>query len=69
MPPYVRVLTGVLAAIDAGELRPGDRLPSMAELAAQYEVSVTTVKRALSLLKDRGVVVGVPGLGTYVAED
>jgi GntR family transcriptional regulator len=67
-PPYARVLEGVLAAIDRGDLKPGDKLPSHTALADEYSVSVSTVQRALNLLKDRGVLIGHSGLGIYVAD-
>ena len=38
-------------------------------MSGQYEVSVPTVRKALTLLKDEGLVVGVGGYGTFVSED
>jgi DNA-binding GntR family transcriptional regulator len=54
--------------IDAGELAPGARLPTYAQLADQYQVSVSTAQAALRILRDRGVVEGQQGKGTFVAE-
>lgn len=54
--------------IEAGELRPGDRLPSYVQLREQYRVSNATAARAVFLLKERGYVTGMQGLGVYVAE-
>ena len=53
--------------ITGGELRPGDRLPSIVSLAQQYEVALTTVRKALDTLKADGLVVTSP-MGTFVAE-
>ncbi|MEU7924929.1 winged helix-turn-helix domain-containing protein [Micromonospora sp. NPDC049801] len=54
--------------IAAGELRPGSRLPTYDALAQEYGSARRTVARAVDALKSRGLVVGVPGSGTFVAE-
>lgn len=66
-PLYERVVADVVARIEAGLLKPGERLPSIAALASQHEVGTTTVKTALMMLRERGLVTGVPGKGVYVA--
>ncbi|SNS61027.1 GntR family transcriptional regulator, histidine utilization repressor [Asanoa hainanensis] len=58
----------LLRRIGAGEFRPGERLPTYDELAAEYGSARRTVARAVDALKARGIVVGVQGSGTYVAE-
>lgn len=65
---YQRILDDIAAQIRAGQLRPGDRLPSYEALASTYEVSKSTVRIALMLAAERGLVVGKPGKGTFVAE-
>jgi len=56
------------ARIRAGEYKPGTRLPSYSQLAEIYSVSVATVTRALGLLRDRGLIEGVHGVGVFVRE-
>ncbi|MFG3710803.1 winged helix-turn-helix domain-containing protein [Micromonospora sp. NPDC047730] len=68
-PDYVRVVDGVTGLIKAGELKGGDRLPTYAELAKQYEVSVTTVQTALRILSERGLIEGQQGKGVFVCDD
>ncbi|WP_239097593.1 winged helix-turn-helix domain-containing protein [Asanoa ferruginea] len=58
----------LLRRIGAGEFRRGERLPTYDELAAEYGSARRTVARAIDALKARGIVVGVQGSGTYVAE-
>ena len=58
----------VEAAVAAGALVPGARLPSVRSLAAQLEVSPTTVAAALQDLRRRGVVVSRPRSGVRVAD-
>lgn len=48
--------------------RPGDKLPTHEELAAELPSSRTSVARAISELKKDGLVVGLRGSGVYVAE-
>lgn len=53
---YEQVADQLLAMITAGELKPGDRLPSEAELAADFGVSRTTVREALRILATRNLI-------------
>jgi DNA-binding GntR family transcriptional regulator len=54
--------------IESGKLAPGQQLPSVVTLAAEYELAVPTVRKAITKLKSEGLVTGVPGYGTFVAE-
>jgi GntR family transcriptional regulator, arabinose operon transcriptional repressor len=47
-------------------LREGDRLPTEAQIMAQYGVSRPTVARAFRLLEEEGLVVKSPGVGSFV---
>ena len=53
--------------IDSGSLRPGDRLPTEAQLAAAHGVSRTTVREAVHQLQSRQRVVSRQGSGVFVA--
>jgi len=59
----VRILLGQIAA---GVFRPGDRLPSEAQLCERYGVSPMTVRRVINILVDQGVVIAEQGRGTFV---
>jgi GntR family transcriptional regulator len=50
----------------AGRLGPGERLPSEHELAAEYETSRPTVRRAIAVLRGDGLVVSEQGRGAFV---
>jgi DNA-binding GntR family transcriptional regulator len=67
-PDYLRVVDGITQLIKSGALAPGDKLPTYGQLAEEYKVSVTTTQIALRLLRDRGLIEGHQGKGTYVAE-
>jgi GntR family transcriptional regulator len=62
-----QVAADIETDVDTGALAPDTRLPSEAELAAQYGVARVTVRRALEELRDRGKVVTVHGKGTFVS--
>jgi DNA-binding GntR family transcriptional regulator len=54
--------------IEAGEWLPGEQLPNMRELADQYGVSINTIRKAATALKDAGLVVIYPGYGIFRSE-
>lgn len=66
---YQRVIDAITDQIRSGELSPGDKLPTYAELATNFGVSVSTAQAALRILRINGLVEGHQGKGTYVAED
>jgi GntR family transcriptional regulator len=53
--------------IASGELRPGDRLPSIRSISQEYGVATTTAQKVLEALRDEGLVVTSP-MGTFVAD-
>ncbi len=65
-----RQIAGLLEReINAGQRTAGDRLPTEAELSAQFGVNRHTVRRALEALSARGLVRVEQGRGSFVAED
>lgn len=54
--------------IALGEYPPGTQLPTYAALAGMYDVSPATIAIVIRILRERGVVVGVQGRGTFVPE-
>jgi DNA-binding FadR family transcriptional regulator len=63
-----QIIAAIEARILSGELKPGDRIPSARELREQFDASATPVRDAVNHLKARGVVVGEPGVGVFVAD-
>lgn len=63
---YADVAAHFRALIKAGELAPGDALPSVTEIREQFGVASKTVSRALGLLKSEGLVSSRGALGTVV---
>src|SRR5579883_2319681 len=65
---FERVVEAVKERIAAGELRPGDSLPSVEQLAATHAVGVSSVREALRVLGATGVIRIEHGRGSFVAE-
>jgi DNA-binding GntR family transcriptional regulator len=65
-PAYAQLVRILLGQIAAGVYRPGDRLPSEAQLCERYGVSPMTVRRVINILADQGVVIAEQGRGTFV---
>ena len=67
---YEQVADQLLSMINSGELKPGDRLPSEAELAADFGVSRTTVREALRILATRNLIQTRKGMagGHFIVE-
>ena len=63
---YMRLADHLAARIASGELPADARLPGERDLAAEYGVALGTARRAVEELRDRGLVVTLPGKGTFV---
>lgn len=66
VPIYVQIMKGVLWDIAVGELAPGDKLPSVRDLARDAKVNPNTAQRAYMELERAGVVETLRGQGTFV---
>lgn len=65
-PAYLRIAADLRVLIEDGDLPPGARLPSRAELSRRYGVSDRVAVEAVRVLVAEGLVEGRPGSGTYV---
>ena len=68
VPIYVQIVDQVRHALDVGGLRPGERLPTVRQLAGELAIAPNTIVKAYNELQRRGLVVSRPGVGTVVAE-
>lgn len=66
-PKYQRVTEALAGAIEAGELKPGTKLPPVRDLAWKLDITPGTVARAFKELAARGLVETGVGRGTFVA--
>ena len=65
---YEQIVNQLKNAIVSGELKAGEALPSIRNLAADLSVSVITTKRAYEELENEGLIRSVAGKGFYVCE-
>ncbi len=68
LPLYHQVKTDIRRRIERGEWRPGDNIPSEAELCGHYGASRITIRRAIGDLASEGLLLRISGRGTYVRE-
>ena len=64
-PPYQQIRAAVLAALATGDLRPGDRLPTVRQLAGDLGVAPGTVQRAYAELEEDGALESRGRRGTF----
>ena len=64
---YERIKQHVVKEIDAGLLKPDDRVPSETQLSKTFQASRMTANRALKELTEEGRIVRIQGVGTFVA--
>ncbi|KAF1698209.1 MULTISPECIES: GntR family transcriptional regulator [Pseudoxanthomonas] len=68
-PIYRQLKDRVIAMMLDGILKPGEALPSVRQVAAEYQLNPITVSRAYQELADEGLVEKRRGLGMFVTEE
>ena len=68
-PIYLQIADDIKRRIVIGELHPGDKLPSNADLAVAYTVHPNTVQRIYRQLESEGITFTKRGVGTFLVED
>ena len=69
IPLYKQIVRALSDSIANGTYRPGDKLPTEAELIEQFGVSRITVRSAIKEMEDAGLVERARGKGTFVSPD
>jgi GntR family transcriptional regulator len=64
--PYLQLVQQVKQALRLGWLQPGDKLPTVHEVAEQVAINPNTVLKAYKELEREGLAIGRPGQGTFV---
>ncbi len=65
-PAYRRIAAALEAAVAEGELQAGDQIPAQREVARLVGIDFTTVTRAYALARERGLIEGTTGRGTFI---
>ncbi|MDR1896197.1 MAG: GntR family transcriptional regulator [Prevotellaceae bacterium] len=66
---FLQISDNICNQILEGTLKSGERVPSIRDLAADFEVNSNTVLRAYTILSDVGVIENKRGIGFFVTED
>ncbi|MBR4410291.1 MAG: GntR family transcriptional regulator [Firmicutes bacterium] len=69
MPIYMQIMNRVRGAVASGELAPGERVASVREMAADFEVNPNTMQRALNELERDGLLISERTAGRFVTTD
>jgi GntR family transcriptional regulator len=67
-PLYLQIVRQVEHLMQAGELVPGDQLPTVRELATELRINFNTVSRAYRILDEAGLISTQRGRGTFAWE-
>ena len=67
-PIYEQLRDGFRQLILSGVLPPGEKLPSVRELAARLAINPNTIQRAYRVLEAEGCICSVPGRGSFVCK-
>ena len=68
-PIYAQIIDGFKEQIATGILQPGDKLPSVRELAASLAINPNTIQRSYRRLEAEGWIATVPGKGCFVCNN
>lgn len=66
---YLQIADQLCENILLRQWNPGDRIPSVRELAVSIEVNPNTVMRTYTYLQDKGIIYNKRGIGYFVADD
>lgn len=65
---YEQIVAQIKLQIVNGTLKVGDRLPTERELAEQFQVSRTSVREAIKILQQKGLIEVYPGRGMFIVD-
>ncbi len=68
-PIYGQIIDGFREQIAAGILQPGEKLPSVRDLAAELAINPNTIQRAYRQLEQEGWTVSMQGKGSFVSAE
>jgi DNA-binding GntR family transcriptional regulator len=66
--PYAQIAEHYRGQIKDGRLSPGDKLPTVASIAKEWDVAIVTVQRAIAQLRKERLVETFHGRGSFVVE-
>ena len=68
VPPWLQVTAVLRERIRSGDLAPGAMVPSLVTIHQEFGIAKTTARKVLNQLREEGLIVTVPGWGSFVKE-
>jgi GntR family transcriptional regulator len=68
-PIYEQIAQRIISQILSGSLRPGERIPSVRQLARQLSVNPNTIQKSYAGLLENGIIYSIKGKGDFVANN
>lgn len=68
-PAYKQIVYAAHKAVERGDLKSGDRFPSVRSMSKELKINPNTVHKAIGLLVEQGLLEPKPGIGTIVSSD
>lgn len=69
IPIYIQVGDAIVKKIITGELKPGEKIPGIKDLAKIFKINANTVVKSLSEIEAEGIIETRRGLGTFIVDD
>lgn len=69
IPIYLQIVKEIKGAMISGKIKGGDKLPSVREIAEQYQVNPNTVQRVFMELDKQGLTHSERGIGTFLKDE
>lgn len=67
-PKYLQLCNSIISIMEEGKIKSGENLPSINEICSVLDISRATVEKGYNSLKDKGIILSVPGKGYYFGE-
>ena len=68
VPLYIQVASVMRRRIEAKQWRPGEKISTLVELEQEFQVARVTVRQAIDILREEGLLHSQQGRGTFVAD-
>lgn len=68
VPLYIQVASVMRRRIETGQWQPGQKISTLVELESEFEVARVTIRQAIDILREEGLLRSQQGRGTFVAE-
>lgn len=69
LPIYLQIVNIIKDKIASGQLKSGDKFPSVRDLASEYKVNPNTVQRSTQILESEGIIYSKRGIGSFIIDD